>query len=78
MDEKKDLDFLGSGLGDGLGPSADDLLKQIQRSILDKVYRSRHSEARELRKYHRHYSPKARARKKVYRKTVAASRRGNR
>ena len=73
MDEQN-LGFLG----DGLGPSADELLKQIQKSILDKVYRSRHAETREIRKHHRHYSPKARARKKAYRKTVAASRRGNR
>lgn len=65
-------------LGDGLDPSADELLKQIQRSILDRVYRSRHSEAREIRKYHRHYSPKAKAQKKAHRKMINSSRRQSR
>ena len=75
MDEQ-DLNFLGSKLG--MGDSADELLKRIQKTILGAVYTSRHSEARDARKYHRHYSTKAKARKKVRRRMVTASRRGNR
>lgn len=76
MDKRKT--FLDNVAGRaGMPGMTDELLKQIQRSIIDAVYTSRHSEAREIRKYHRHYSTKAKARKKVRRRMVAASRRGN-
>ena len=62
----------------GMSNSADELLKQIQKSIINAAYTSRHCEAREARKHHRHYSAKAKARKKVRRRMVAASHRANR
>ncbi len=69
-------DLLGGG--GKFGSSTDELLKKIQRSIIDAVYHSRHSEVREIRKWHRHYSPKAKARKKARRRMVSSSRGQNR
>lgn len=74
---KQNLDPLG-GKFPGLDSSADEFLRRIQRSIINAVFTSRHSLARDARKHHRHYSAKAKARKKVRRRMVAASRRANR
>ena len=55
-----------------------ELLKHIQSSMIrSQFFQSKHHRARELRTYHRHFSPKARKRKKDRRRRVRASRQEN-
>ncbi len=71
---EQNLDFLGGG-SSGL---TEELLKKIQRTIIQATFTSRHSEARKERKSHRHYTLKARNHKRERRRTANASRARNR
>ena len=67
----------GEGFNSMTPEEQQELLKQIQSSILYRPQGSKHRQARELRFYHRHVSPKARRRKKLRRQTAHASRKQN-
>lgn len=66
------------GFGEGMSPELQqELLRSIQTSMWGGFGGSKHRRARELRTYHRNYSPKARKRKKDRRRRVRASRQQN-
>ena len=67
----------GPGFNSMTPEQQQELLKQIQSSMLYRPQGSKHRRARELRFYHRHVSPKARRRRKLKRQTAHASRKQN-
>ena len=68
----------GEGFNSMTPEEQQELLKQIQASMVrSQFFQSKHHRARELRLYHRHFSPKARRRKKLRRQTAHASRKQN-
>ncbi len=66
------------GFGSMTPEEQQELLQHIQSSMVrSQLFQSKHHRARELRLYHRHFSPKARKRKKDRRKMTRASRQQN-
>jgi hypothetical protein len=62
----------------GLGSSiADSSLEEIKQSIFSRFSLGSYREARKIRHFHRHYTAKARLRKKQARKRARASRKYN-
>ena len=67
----------GEGFNSLTSDEQQELLSQIQSSMLYRPVGSKHRRARELRFYHRHLSPKAKRRKKDRRQVSRASRQQN-
>ncbi len=68
----------GEGFNSMTPEEQQELLQHIQSSMArSQFFQSKHHRARELRLYHRHFSPKARKRKKDRRKVTRASRQQN-
>ena len=68
----------GDGFNSMTPEQQQELLQQIQSSMVrPQFFQSKHHRARELRLYHRHFSPKARKRKKDRRRVTRASRQEN-
>lgn len=77
-DKTKKNEEQDDGFGEGMSPELQqELLRSIQTSMWGGFGGSKHRRARELRTYHRNYSPKARKRKKDRRRRVRASRQQN-
>lgn len=79
MDDSKEVPELDreEGFGSMTPEQQQELLRQIQTSMMYRPAGSKHRRARELRFFHRHLSPKARRRKKDARKRTRASRQQN-